>query len=538
MNKKFNYVMPFLFSLVMVMGIMLGFRLRDITGGKQSFKPQQASYDRLQEVMSLIEAKYVDTVNEGTIADKTITEMLSNLDPHSYFIPAKSLQSVNESLEGNFEGIGIEFFLNKDTIFVVSPISGGPSEAVGVKAGDKIIKIQDTLVVGTKIANEDVMTKLRGPKGSKVKISVARHGSAKLIDFEIVRDKIPLYSVDAGYMIDKEVGYIKVNRFASTTYEEFMKELLRLKKAGMNKLILDLRQNPGGILDIAIMMADEFVSGRQLLLYTEGKSEKRKDYTAKADGDFEGGDLAILIDEGSASASEILAGAVQDWDRGLVIGRRSFGKGLVQEQFPLSDGSAIRLTVARYYTPSGRCIQKPYGNSMDEYYEETNTRFEHGEFQSIDSLTFPDSLKYKTIHGRTVYGGGGILPDIFVPLDTTNWHYMAEVRTYIPQFVYSYYFSHQQDFEGYKESSYFRDKFQVTGPLYNSFLEFAQKEGMKVDPAKLVLIDKQVRTIIKANFARQMWKEEGYYSVINNIDDAFLKAYDAIRDPKALSLLR
>ncbi|MDX2000836.1 MAG: S41 family peptidase [Chitinophagales bacterium] len=529
--------MPFVFALIMVMGIFLGFQIREFTGGKKVFVGQ-LGYDRLEEVMSLIKAKYVDTLNSESLSDKTISQLLSNLDPHSYFIPASEVQGVKESLEGNFEGIGIEFYLNKDTIFVVSPISGGPSEAVGIKAGDKIIKIEDSTVAGVHITNDQVMKKLRGKKGTEVKVTVARLGSKKLIDFTIVRDKIPLFSVDAGYMVDKEIGYIRVNRFAATTYEEFMKELTKLKKAGMSKLILDLRQNPGGILEIAIMMADEFISGRQLLLYTEGKSEKRRDYTAKADGDFEGGDIVVLIDEGSASASEIVAGALQDWDRGLIIGRRSFGKGLVQEQFPLSDGSEVRLTVARYYTPSGRCIQKPYGNDLKDYYDETNARFEHGEFQSMDSLNFPDSLKYKTIHGRTVYGGGGIVPDIFVPLDTANWLYMAEVRSHIPQFVYSYYFEHQKEFEAYKANSYFRDNFQITDQLYRTFLNYAEKEGLEIDAKKLRSIDKQVKTTLKASIARQMWKEEGYYSVINEIDPTFQKAYLTLKDPKAVTLLR
>ena len=358
MNKKYNYLLPLVCSAILAFGIMLGFKLNTVVGGKKAFGHNQSSgFDRIEEVMSLIQAKYVDTVNQQKLADGAITDILGKLDPHSYYITAKELKGVNESLEGNFDGIGIEFFLNKDTITVLSPISGGPSEALGIKPGDKIIKIEDSIVAGVKITNQKVAEKLRGAKGSQVRVAIMRKGSEKLIDFTITRQEIPLISVDAGYMVDNEVGYIKINRFAATTYEEFMKQLTKLKKAGMTKLVLDLRQNPGGLLDMSIMIADEFISGRQLLLYTQGKTEKRKNYSAKAEGDFESGELAILVDEGSASASEILSGAVQDYDRGFIVGRRSFGKGLVQEQFPLSDGSAVRLTIARYHTKIVR--QKP-----------------------------------------------------------------------------------------------------------------------------------------------------------------------------------
>lgn len=538
MNRKYSYLLPLLFSVIMVFGIIIGFRLREVVGGKRQIGATvDGSYDRIEEVMSLVQAKYVDTVNQTQLADNTISEMLSKLDPHSTFISAKDLKSVNESLDGNFDGIGIEFFMNKDTITVLSPISGGPSEALGIKPGDKIVKINDTIVAGVKITNSEVMRKLRGEKGTKVKVGILRLGSTDLMDFTITRDQIPLYSVDAGYMVDKEVGYIKINRFASTTYEEFMKELKSLKKQGMTKLMIDLRQNPGGLLDMSIMIADELIGGRQLLLYTQGKSEKRKDYSAKADGDFESGDLVLLIDEGSASASEILSGAVQDYDRGLLVGRRSFGKGLVQEQFPLSDGSAVRLTVARYYTPSGRCIQKPYGDNLEDYYAETDKRFTDGELEGKDTVAFPDSLKFKTLHSRIVYGGGGITPDIFVPIDTAHWKYLSEVRTYIPQFVYSYYFDHQKDFEAYTGNNYFRENFEVTKPLYDAFLDYAEKSGLKRDEAQLAVLDGEIKTTIKADFARQLWKNNGYYSVINTIDPVFEKGYEAIKDPKSVNLL-
>lgn len=525
MGRLYNFLLPFLFAVIMVLGILLGFRLSYVIGNKPGITAR-VSTNKMDELMRLIEVKYVDTVDQNGLIDGAITDVLDHLDPHSYYIPANDLQAVNENLQGNFEGIGIEFYIVKDTIIVVSPITGGPSEALGIRSGDKIITIEDSTVAGVGITNTDVRDLLRGEAGTQVRVGIARSGTEGVTEYKITRGKIPLFSVDVGYMLDDTVGYIKINKFSETTYSEFMEQLRKLNNQGMRRLMLDLRQNPGGYLTAATMIADEFISGTDLLVYTKGKAYDRTDYNAKADGEFETGRLAVMIDEGSASASEILAGAIQDWDRGLIVGRRSFGKGLVQEQYNMSDQSAVRLTVARYYTPSGRCIQKPYTDGSDEYYHDLENRFESGELYSLDSITFPDSLKYKTTKGRTVYGGGGIMPDIFVPLDTSyNLVAMGRVQAFIPQFVYTYYANHQADFQGYQKSAYFKDHFNITDELFDGFIAYAEGEGMEVEPAQIAELDSRIRTMLKAHFARQLWKEEGFYPVINSIDPTFNRTY-------------
>ncbi|CAN5223442.1 S41 family peptidase [soil metagenome] len=520
--------MPFLFALVLGLGIKFGYELNTRIGSKTPIGSNTTD-SRLDEVMRYIEVKYVDTVDRNKIMSDAISSMLEKLDPHSFFIPAEDLAQVNESLDGEFDGIGIEFFIVKDTIIVVSAISGGPSETQGVQSGDKIVMIDDSLVAGVGITNEQVIKYLRGPKGTEVQIGVRRSGAAEMLAYTITRDKIPLTSVDVGYMIDDTVGYIKVNRFSAHTYEEFMAQLKKLQKGGMKRLLLDLRGNPGGILTQATMIADEFIAGRTMLVYTQGKAYGTIDYQSKIDGDFENGFVAVLIDQGSASASEILAGALQDHDRGLIIGRRSFGKGLVQEQYDMSDGSAIRLTVARYYTPSGRCIQKPY-DERDAYASDLNHRFETGEYLSSDSIHFPDSLKFQTAHGRTVYGGGGIMPDIFVPIDTTlDMEYLASIQMFVPQFVYKFYSNNPQGFKQYTNSTYFKANFQVTDQWFSEFLAYAESEGATINLEKLAKIDFRLRTLIKAHFARQLWKEEGFYPIYNSIDNTYLKGYEELK---------
>lgn len=529
MNKRYSYLLPLLFAAIMVFGIKLGFELNGLIGNKPTVGTG-VSTNKLDEVLRLIEARYVDTVDVEYLVGGAIDEMLNELDPHSSYIQASRVQAVNESLDGNFEGIGIEFYIVRDTIIVVSPISGGPSESLGIMSGDKIIKVEDSLVAGVGIADKEVIEMLRGPGGSEVKISIARYGQDELIDYTIVRDKIPLFSVDVGYMMDDTVGYIKVNRFSATTYTEFMQQLRELNDLGMRRLILDLRQNPGGYLTASTMLADEFIAGKDLLVYTLGKAYDRIDHEAKEPGEFERGALAVIIDEGSASASEILAGAVQDWDRALIVGRRSFGKGLVQEQYNLSDGSAIRLTIARYYTPTGRCIQKSYTDGEEAYDMELDDRFASGELLSMDSIHVSDSLVYYTPKGRPVYGGGGIMPDIFVPLDTTyDYMYMSQVRMYIPQFSYAYYAEHQQDFEGYKESDYFKKNFEISDELFAQFVSYAVAEGLEMDTARFELLSDRIRTNIKAYFARQLWKEDGFYPVINTLDPTVLRTYEEVK---------
>ncbi len=528
MDRKYSFLMPFLFALVLGLGIKFGYELNNRIGHKAPIG-SHISDSRLEEVMRYIEVKYVDTVDRDKIMGDAIASMLEKLDPHSFYIPAEDLAQVNESLDGEFDGIGIEFFIVKDTIIVVSAIAGGPSETQGVQSGDKIVMIEDSIVAGVSITNEQVVKYLRGPKGTEVHIGIRRAGADEVLNYTITRDKIPLTSVDVGYMIDDSVGYIKINRFSAHTYEEFMAQLDKLKEAGMKRLLLDLRQNPGGILTQATMIADEFISGRSMLVYTMGKAYGTVDYQAKIDGEFETGYLAVLIDQGSASASEILAGAIQDYDRGLIIGRRSFGKGLVQEQYDMSDGAAIRLTVARYYTPSGRCIQKPY-DERDAYDSDLNHRFETGEYLSIDSLQFPDSLKFETQGKRVVYGGGGIMPDIFVPIDTTlDLEYLAGIQMFVPSFVYKFYSNNPQGFKQYTNSAYFKANFEVTNQWFSEFLAYAKEEGAEIDMAKIAKIDARLRTLIKAHFARQLWKEEGFYPIFNSIDKTYLKGYEDLK---------
>lgn len=528
MDRKYSFLMPFLFALVLGLGIKFGYELSNRIAHKAPIG-SITSDGRLEEVLRFIEVKYVDSVDRNTIMSGAISAMLEKLDPHSFFIPAEDLAQVNESLDGEFDGIGIEFYIVKDTLIVVSAIAGGPSEAQGVQSGDKIVSIDDSLVAGVGITNEQVFKYLRGPKGTTVNIGILRSGSAEVLKYSITRDKIPLTSVDVGYMIDDTVGYIKINRFSSHTYEEFMAQLKKLKGSGMKRLLLDLRQNPGGILTQATMIADEFISGRSMLVYTKGKAYGTMNYEAKIDGDFESGFVAVLIDQGSASASEILAGSLQDYDRGLIIGRRSFGKGLVQEQYDMSDGSAIRLTVARYYTPSGRCIQKPY-DEREAYDGDLNHRFETGEYLSIDSLQFPDSLKFTTAKGRTVYGGGGILPDVFVPMDTTlDAQYLASLQMYVPQFVYKFYSNNPQGFKQYTSNAYFKANFQVTDQWFGEFLKYAKEEGAEIDQQRIAPLEGRLRTLIKAHFARQLWKEEGFYPILNSIDPTYIKGYEELK---------
>ena len=390
------------------------------TAYSQDMTPRQAG-DKLSALLSYIEMTYVDTASIDRLTETAVVSVLNELDPHSFYLSAAELKNANEELSGNFEGIGVQFQLFKDTILVISAITGGPSEKVGIMAGDKIVSIDGKDATGKEVDNQFVFDHLRGPKGSKVSVGIIRKGKHAASEYTIVRDDIPITSLDAAFIAAPFIGYVKLNRFAQNTMSEYHDAVKDLRKKGMQKLILDLRNNSGGYLFAAAELADQFLGPKKLIVYTEGVHSPRQDMESTWLGGFEKGDLAILIDEGSASASEIVAGAVQDWDRGVIIGRRSFGKGLVQKQYPLTDGSAIRLTTARYYTPSGRSIQKPYENGMEEYLMDLNARFKHGELITADSIKFPDSLRYTTEGGRTVYGGGGIMPDIFVPWDSSSF---------------------------------------------------------------------------------------------------------------------
>ncbi|MEX0811447.1 MAG: S41 family peptidase [Chitinophagales bacterium] len=533
-NKKYSYLLPLIFAIILIAGMQLGYKIRGKTENKMPLFNINKQFNKIDEILDFIEVKYVDSVALNDIEDQVSRDLMRELDPHSFYISQKELQSVNENLEGNFDGIGIEFYILKDTIIVVSPITGGPSETLGIQSGDKIITIEDSIVAGVGISNREVIHLLRGEKGTTVKVGFMRGRNSEIIEYDITRDKIPITSIEVAYMVDDEVGYIKITRFSANTYKEFKKALSMLKGQGMNALILDLRNNPGGYLNAATMISDEFIDGRKLLVYTEGKAYERQEYTARVSGLFESEDLVILIDEGSASASEILAGAVQDWDRGLIIGRRSFGKGLVQEQYELADGSALRLTVARYYTPSGRSIQKPYNvDDKASYHREISKRYENGEvFEMTDSLAIQaqDTVRFYTSNGRPVYSGGGIMPDIIVPIDTADYLiYFSEIRGYIPQFVYDFYSDNQDRFLPYRDLDYFNNNFMVSEIMYDQFINFIEKEGHRIKEDELEVLKPQVNILIKAHLARQLWKNDGFYPLYNSIDNVFIKAYEIIK---------
>jgi carboxyl-terminal processing protease len=528
MLKKTIYF-PILFALILCLGIFIGTRLNHYALKRSFFSSNVAPFNKLSEVVNYINQEYVDTVNNKKLAEASIEAMLQSLDPHSSYIPAEELQAVNEPLEGNFDGIGVEFHIQSDTIMVVSPISGGPSELLGIQPGDRIVKIEGKNVAGVKINNNDVMLKLRGPGGTKVKITVFRKSQQKMIDYTITRGKIPIYSIEASYMIDDKTGYIKLSRFAATTFKEYSDAFANLKAEGLQSLILDMRGNPGGFLTAAIQIADEFLDNKKLIVYTQGRSRPKSSYYASSSGGFEKGKLIVLIDEGSASASEIVSGAVQDWDRATIIGRRSFGKGLVQEQSLFPDGSALRLTVARYYTPTGRSIQKSYKGGVEEYNNELYLRMKKGEFESVDSIKFVDSLSFKTPGGRTVYGGGGIMPDIFVPLDTVATSpYFSNIinKGLITQFTFDYVDRNRAMLKSFKSFKEYNKAFQVNDNIMNEFVLYAESRGVLKNVKGILKSGSIIKTQIKANIARQLWKNQGFYPVIQEIDNTLKKAIE------------
>lgn len=510
--------------LVLCLGLAAGVFIGSSFNTRKSTTDVNKDVQKFREVLTQIKEDYVDTVSTAVLVDDAIQHLLNKLDPHSSYISARDREAANEDLRGNFDGIGIEFNIFNDTIVVVSPLSGGPSEALGVQSGDKIIKVDSKVVAGIGITSPDVMKALKGPKGSEVKVTVLR--GEKQIDFTIIRDKIPQYSLDVAYMVDKETGYIKVNRFAATTFEEFHAALAKLKEEGMKRLVLDLQGNPGGYMNMAIDMADEFLPAGKKIVSQQGKEKK---YNAEAlstsRGDFEAGDLVVLVNEGSASASEILAGALQDNDRALIVGRRSFGKGLVQSPFDLSDGSELRLTISRYYTPSGRSIQKPYDDD-EEYSRDIISRYNHGEFFHSDSIHFNDTLKYLTLKGRTVYGGGGIMPDYFVPLDTTlNSHYLNELytATAIQEFSFQYAEKHKPELEKSGFDAFFR-KFTVTDAMLSDLAVIGKRNKVKPDYTELKQKKKLFQVHVKAQIARKIWGNQGFYPIMNETNEIFLQS--------------
>jgi carboxyl-terminal processing protease len=527
-NSGRNIFLPIVLAGTLALGIALGISLP-----RHSDIPQHAGIwsrtDKINNILNLVEANYVDSVNRKDLVEAAIPAILKKLDPHSVYIPAKDLTRANEPLQGNFEGIGISFNMATDTILVISTIPGGPSEKVGLLAGDKIIYVNDSLVAGRGISDEKIMGKLKGPRGTSVNIKVLRKGQKELLAFDITRDKIPIYSVDVAYMVNSHTGYLKINSFAVTTFEEFLKGLEELKKEGMTKLIVDLRGNTGGIMEAAIDIANQFLKKDELIVYTKGRKQPRSEARATGKGEFETGDLVILIDEGSASASEILAGAIQDNDRGTIIGRRSFGKGLVQEPVNFSDGSGLRLTIARYYTPTGRSIQKPYKDGFDDYYADLTERFNRHEFETSDSIHFADSLKFTTPGGRVVYGGGGIMPDKFVPYDTIGYSlYFLRVRPLIYQFALAYADKHREALTKFRDPKEMEKYLDKQG-LLNQFIDFTVKKSVKTDPAGLKISGQSIEIQLKAYVARNILDNKGFYPIWEELDSTLKFAIDYLK---------
>lgn len=516
-NSRRSIFLPVILSVTLIAGILIGIFLphRNDTPANVTLRLRN---NKIQSILDIIESNYVDSVNRDNLIEEAIPAILKHLDPHSVYIPARDLSRANEPLQGNFEGIGISFNMLTDTILIISTIPGGPSEKVGLEAGDKILYVNDSLVAGQGISDEDIMGMLKGPRGTEVAVKVFRKGYNDLLTFNIIRDKIPIYSIDVSYMVNENTGYIKINNFALTTYEEFMDGLYKLKQSGMQNIIIDLRGNSGGIMEAAIQIANEFLEENQLIVYTKGRKQPRSEARATGKGEFKTGDVVILIDEWSASASEILAGALQDNDRGTIIGRRSFGKGLVQEPVVFPDGSGMRLTVARYYTPTGRSIQKPYDNGFEEYYADLTIRYGRGEFEESDSIHLADSLKFITPGGKTVFGGGGIMPDLFVPVDTSGIStYFLQVRPYIYQFSLTYTENHRDVLKRYTEPGELEKHLNIQN-LMDQFNEFTAAKGIKSDPSGLTTSGNIIHTQIKAYIARNILDNKGFYPIWEKID--------------------
>ena len=530
-NKKPRFIiyLPIAFSLVLIAGVILGFFLVNEKPVSGRLLPMgQGSNNRIDNIVDYIERDYVDTIDRSELESDAIKSMLKKLDPHSSYISAKDFHDINDPLMGSFEGIGISFRIEKDTITVINTIPGGPSEKVGLMAGDRIVRVNDSLLVGSELTNTVAIKNLKGPKGTEVNIAIFRRGIPKLLDFVIVRDVIPTYSLDVAYMVDDKNGYIKLNKFSATTFEEFEEALDELISKGMENLILDLRGNPGGYLNAAINISDEFLREGELIVYTEGKNRPRNYAFAKGSGKFNSQNVAVLIDEGSASASEIVAGALQDNDRGTIIGRRSFGKGLVQEQMSLPDGSAIRLTVAKYYTPTGRCIQKPYSkDGFDDYYSEWHTRMINGEMLSADSIQFNDSLKFVTPGGKIVYGGGGIMPDVFVPMITDSIHTLYNLlanKGLIFQFAFDFTDKNRTTLQKFSDYSEFEKGFSMTDATYRNLVNYADEKGVESTKKERRISKDKIKTLFTAYVARNVLDNDGFYPIYHQIDTTFKRA--------------
>lgn len=529
-NKKLIIFLPLIISISIVLGITVGTQF--------SNRKYISNNDRkLNTILNMVSDGYVDTIDVNKIIEQTIPHMLNNLDPHTVYIPAKDLTEVNNELDGSFSGIGISFFIMNDTVRIVEVLSGGPSEKAGLIAGDKIVSVNDTSFTGSKITNQEVFKKLRGIKGSSIKLGIKRSSSDKVLSYDLIRGDIPVNSIDAAYMVEKEIGYVKINKFARTTYDEFLQALVKLKNEGAERYILDLRGNGGGFMEMAILMANEFLPENSLIVYTQGREKKNnQQFWSDGNGSFQDVELAVLIDEYSASASEILAGAIQDNDRGLIVGRRSFGKGLVQRQFELADSSAIRMTVSRYHTPSGRCIQKDYKKGGDAYSHDIYDRIISGELSNKDSIKIDTTNVFQTVHRRKVYGGGGIIPDIFVPSDTsgiTSYYINVSNAGLLQKYAYSYTEINRDDFSKLEDYKQFLRILPSNNNILNDFVSFAAENGV---PARWYYINMSKELIvnqIKALIARDIFGSEAFYPIYNKNDKMIQKAVKAINENKA-----
>ena len=519
---------------MMMVGMFLGVFITLVSQGfMQRKNPKVIASSKFDEVMYYINNVYVDTVKVEELEEEAIVAMMDELDPHSQYISLDEFNAVNDPLLGSFEGIGVQFRIVEDTVTIVNTIKGGPSEKVGIMAGDRIVFVNDSLIAGIKIKNDAVMRLLKGPKGTKVTVKNRRRGEKDLLEFTITRDVIPTYSVDVAYMLDNETGYIKVSKFSATTYKEFVAAAKKLKGEGMKKLVFDLRGNSGGYLSAAVDIADEFLPKGSLVVFTEGRNHPRRTHYARKKGLLEDIPVAVLIDGESASASEIVAGALQDNDCGTIVGRRSFGKGLVQEQIMLSDNSAIRVTVARYYTPTGRCIQKPFTGDKESYLFESYDRYENGELFSADSIHFADSLKYYTPKGKVVYGGGGIMPDVYVPLvdDSTEYYFNRITNMGILyQYAFDYCDSHRKELAKYKTVDDFNKSFQVTDAMFNELVKRAEAKNVKGDEKQKQVARKEANILLKAYIARDLFDEEGFYPIYRAMDDVLQKALEELNE--------
>ncbi len=522
--------------------MVLGFNLRDTLRSKRDIQYVIERNDRLEQLIDLIKEKYVDSVNTDLLYEDAVTGILSHLDPHTTYIPPGEMQSVTEDLEGSFFGIGVEFSIVRDTIQVTSVIESGPAQRAGVDIGDKLIKVGDSVVAGTGISSDRIIKMLRGKQHSKVLVTLqpAMNSTQKKVVIE--RDAIPLYSVEANFMIEPNVGYIKINRFSATTYEEFLKALKELNENGATSLIIDLRQNPGGYLDAATSIVDELIDGEKLIVYTEGRNSPRMDYKAEKPGLFEKGKVAVLVDESSASASEILAGAIQDWDRGIIIGRRTYGKGLVQEQYEMDNGAALRLTIAKYYTPSGRSIQRSYAKGRDAYANDLTQRFHSGELTGKDTTASADTVTYYTNNKRQVYSGGGIMPDIYVPYDTSKLN-SALLNVIFSEstrdFLWEYFLQHRNELKQYKTAKEYNAAFNSSALLVN----FANAIPSSLQSQYKIVLNKPAskqyfELQLKAQLARFLFRNNGYYTVSTQTDDVVQKALQALRGSQYSMLIR